>query len=81
MMDTDIPPLGHLEIDEGSLTIMGVSFPDLRTLKQYARAIASNMYEGWRPTEKEIEIGRDYLLDKITEADVLKLIRRDANGI
>ncbi|MEA5140581.1 antitoxin VbhA family protein [Arcicella rigui] len=48
-----------IEIDRINLTIMGVKFSDLRTLDSTANAIGSNMFEGFQPTPKGIEIIRD----------------------
>ena len=45
---------------------MEVPFPDLETLENTAEAIGSNMFEGFRPTKKGIEIIRDYCLGKMT---------------
>jgi putative transcriptional regulator len=55
-----------IRIDRKNLTIMGVPFPDLATLNSTANAIGSNMFEGFEPTEKQITIIRDYVLNKIT---------------
>ena len=57
-------------INREDLTIMNVSFPDLATLESTAEAIGSNMYEGFRPTKKGIEIIRDYCLGKMTFAQM-----------
>jgi len=48
------------------MTIMGVAFPDLVTLENTAQAIGSNMFEGYRPTKKGVEIIRDYCMGKIS---------------
>jgi putative transcriptional regulator len=45
---------------------MDVPFPDLETLENTADAIGTNMFEGFQPTGKGVEIIRDYCLDKIT---------------
>lgn len=55
-----------IEIDRSSLTIMGVKFSDLKTLESIANAIGSNMFEGFNPTPKGIEIIRDYVIGKIS---------------
>lgn len=49
-----------IEIDRTNLTIMGVKFSDLKTLESTANALGSNMFEGFIPTPKGIEIIRDY---------------------
>jgi putative transcriptional regulator len=54
---------------------MGVGFPDLETLESAANAIGSNMFEGFEPTARSITIIRDYLLDKITLADLIQIAR------
>jgi len=64
-----------IKINREELTILGVKFPDLRTLEITANAIGSNMFEGFEPTPKSIEIIRDYLLDKITMADLIKFTK------
>jgi putative transcriptional regulator len=66
-------PYTPLTIDLNELTIMGVKFPDLDTLNSAAEAIGTNMFEGYEPTPQGIAIIRDYLLDKITLSDVIKL--------
>ena len=55
-----------IEIDRKNLTIMGVKFSDLRTLESTANALGSNMFEGFKPTSKGIEIIRDYVTGEIT---------------
>ena len=55
-----------IAIDRETLSIMGVPFPDLETLENIADAIGSNMFEGYQPTPKGIEIIRDYTIGKIT---------------
>jgi putative transcriptional regulator len=55
-----------IQIDRESLTIMGVSFPDLATLNSTANAIGSNMYEGFEPSVKHIALIRDYVMNNIT---------------
>ena len=62
-----------IDIDRNKLTIMGVKFSDLKTLENTANAIGSNMFEGFKPTTKGIEIIRDYVIDKITLAELIKL--------
>ena len=55
-----------IEIDRSNLTIMGVKFSDLKSLESTANALGSNMFEGYEPTPKGIEIIRDYVAGKIT---------------
>ena len=64
-------PFSPIVIDRKSLTLMGVSFPDLATLETTAQAIGSNMFEGYKPTRCGIEVIRDYCLGKITLAQVV----------
>ncbi|MCL2153736.1 MAG: antitoxin VbhA family protein [Oscillospiraceae bacterium] len=64
-------PFSPIVIDRKSLTLMGVSFPDLATLETTAQAIGSNMFEGYKPTRRSIEIIRDYCLGKITLEQVV----------
>jgi putative transcriptional regulator len=55
-----------ITIDRMALTILDVPFPDIETLESTAEAIGSNMFEGYLPTRKGIEIIRDYCLGKLT---------------
>jgi len=64
-----------IEIDRNKLTIMGVRFSDLKTLESTANAIGSNMFEGFKPTPKGIEIIRDYVIGKITLTDLIKFAK------
>jgi putative transcriptional regulator len=61
-----------IEIDRENLTIMGVKFPNLRTLESTANALGSNMFEGFKPTPRGIEIIRDYVLGKISMRELVK---------
>ena len=54
---------------------MGVSFPNLETLESTADAIGSNMFEGFQPTRKGVEIIRDYCLGKLTFAQLVAITR------
>jgi hypothetical protein len=64
-----------IDIDRKNLTIMGVKFPNLKTLESTANAIGSNMFEGYRPTPKGIEIIRDYVIGKITLTELIKFAK------
>lgn len=55
-----------ISIDREILTIMGVPFPSLETWESAAAAIGSNMFEGYEPTRRGIEIIRDYTTGKIS---------------
>ncbi len=64
-----------IEINRENLTIMGVKFSNLKTLEITANAIGSNMFEGFKPTPKSIEIIRDYITGKITLPELIKLAK------
>ena len=64
-----------IDIDRNNLTIMGVKFSDLKILESTANAIGSNMFEGYRPTPKGIEIIRDYVIGKITLTELIKFAK------
>jgi putative transcriptional regulator len=64
-----------LDIDRNNLTIMGVKFSNLKTLESTANAIGSNMFEGFNPTPKGIEIIRDYVIGKITLSELTKFAK------
>lgn len=61
-----------IDIDRDKLTIMGVQFSNLKTLESTANAIGSNMFEGFTPTPKNIEIIRDYVLGNISLTELIK---------
>jgi putative transcriptional regulator len=67
-----------IEIDRNNLTIMGVKFSNLKTLESTANAIGSNMFEGFKPTPKGVEIIRDYVIGKITLSDLIKFAKDKA---
>ena len=67
-----------IEIDRNNLTIMGVKFADLQTLESTANALGSNMFEGFKPTPKGIEIIRDYVTGKISLSDLVTLAKQKA---
>ncbi|MDR1973536.1 MAG: antitoxin VbhA family protein [Bacteroidales bacterium] len=54
---------------------MGVSFPDLKTLQNTANAIGSNMFEGFEPTPATIALIRDYVMDKISFAQFVQIVK------
>ena len=62
-------------INRDNLTIMDVPFPDLETLENVAEAIGSNMFEGFKPTKKGIEIIRDYCQGKMTFAQLVAIAK------
>jgi len=53
---------------------MGVQFSNLSTLESTANAIGSNMFEGFEPTPKSVEIIRDYIVGKISLSELIKLL-------
>jgi hypothetical protein len=67
-----------IEIDRSNLTIMGVRFSDLKTLESTANAIGSNMFEGFKPTPKGIEIIRDYVTGKISLSELVVFAKQKA---
>jgi Antitoxin VbhA len=67
-----------VEINKRNLTIMGVTFPDLKTLESTANALGSNMFEGFSPTPKGIEIIRDYVTGKISLTELVALAEQKA---
>ena len=64
-----------IDIDRNRLTIMGVQFSNLKTLESIANAIGSNMFEGFEPTPKGVEIIRDYVIGKITLSELIKFAK------
>jgi len=64
-----------IEIDRNNLTIMGVKFSNLKILESTANAIGSNMFEGFEPTTKIVEIIRDYVIGKITLSELIKFAK------
>lgn len=68
----------EIEVDRNSLTIMGVKFSDLKTLESTANAIESNMFEGFKPTPKGIEIIRKYIVGEITLDELVSLAKNKA---
>ena len=64
-----------IEVDRNKLTIMGVRFSDLKTLESAANAIGSNMFEGFEPTKKGIEIIRDYVTGRISLTELIKFAK------
>ena len=64
-----------IDIDRNNLTIMGVKFSNLKTLESTANAIGSNMFEGFKPTPKSVEIIRDYVIGKITLSELIRFAK------
>lgn len=57
---------------------MGVKFSDLHTLESTANALGSNMFEGFKPTAKGVEIIRDYISGKITLVELVAFAKQKA---
>jgi len=55
-----------ISISRDALTIMDVPFPSLEAWESAAAAIGSNMFEGYEPTKRGIEIIRDYTTGKLS---------------
>lgn len=49
-----------IDIDRKNPTIMGVKFPDIKTLENTANAIGTNMFEGFEPTKELIQLYLDW---------------------
>jgi len=64
-----------IEVNKEKLTIMGVKFPDLKTLENTAYGIGSNMYEGFEPTPERIEIIRDYIIGKTSLLEFVNIVK------
>jgi hypothetical protein len=67
-----------IEIDRNNLTIMGIKFSDINTLENTANALGSNMFEGFKPTPKGIEIIRDYVTGKISLSELVIFAKQKA---
>lgn len=67
-----------IDINREKLTIMGVEFSDLKTMESTANAIGSNMFEGFKPTPKGIELIRDYVIGKITFKEFINFAKDKA---
>lgn len=67
-----------IEVNREELTIMGVKFSDLKTLEGTANALGSNMFEGYVPTPKGIEIIRDYVMGKISLSELVAFANQKA---
>ena len=63
-----------LDINRENLTIMGIEFPDLKSLESAANAIGSNMFEGSEPTSELVQLYIDLKNKLISDSDlILKL--------
>ncbi len=67
-----------ISIDRKALTIMDVPFPSLEAWESAAAAIGSNMFEGYQPTKRGIEIIRDYTTCKISFDAFIRAAKHNA---
>lgn len=65
----------EIEIDRVNLTLMGVKFDSLSELENTANAIGSNMFEGFEPTAKSVEIIRDFILGNISISELIDITK------
>jgi putative transcriptional regulator len=54
-----------IEIDRTNLAVMGGAISDLNTWEITANAIGGNMFEGFQPAPKGIEMIRDCIIGKL----------------
>jgi putative transcriptional regulator len=71
-------PYKPVEIDRENLTIMGVNFSSVSNFDAAVNALGTVMFEGFDPTPKSMEIIRDYLSDKITLGQLIKMTKEKA---
>ena len=64
-----------ISIDRENLTLMGVVFPDEKTLNSAARAIGSNMFEGFEPTPQLIQFYLDWRTGKVKDDEFLDRLK------
>jgi putative transcriptional regulator len=60
-----------LDINRENLTIMGVEFPDLKSLESAPNAIGSNMFNGFKPTAELVHLYIDLKNKLISDSDLL----------
>ncbi len=65
-----------LDINRENLTIMGIEFPDLKSLESAANAIGSNMFEGFEPTSELVQLYIDLKNKLISDSDFLAQLHR-----
>ena len=58
---------------------MGIKFSDLNTLENTANALCINMFEGFKPIPKGIEIIRDYVIVKISLSELVIFAKQKAD--
>jgi hypothetical protein len=71
-------PYRPIDIDREKLTIMGVSFSSVDNFDAVLNAMGTVMFEGFDPTPKGIEIIRDYLSEKISIGQLVRLTKEKA---
>jgi putative transcriptional regulator len=64
-----------IQIDHEHLTLMGVPFPDEKTLVSAANAIGSNMFEGFEPTPQIIRFYLDWKTGRVSDLDFLTKLK------
>ena len=67
-----------IPINKENLTFCGVTFPDIDTLNKTVNAIGSNMFEGFEPTPSGVAIIRDFVMDKISISDLIRMVKDKA---
>ncbi|GBU20988.1 hypothetical protein R80B4_00875 [Fibrobacteres bacterium R8-0-B4] len=68
-------PYRPIDIDRENLTIMGVNFSSIDNFDAVLNALGTVMFEGFDPTPKSIEIIRDYLSEKISIGQLVRLTK------
>jgi len=71
-------PYKPIDIDREKRTIMGVDFGSVDKFDAAANALGTAMFEGFDPTPKSVEIIRDYLSDKISIGQLVRLSKEKA---
>ena len=64
-----------ITIDRKNLTLMGVAFPDEKTLDSVANAIGSNMFEGFEPTPQIIQFYLDWKIGKVMDDEFISRLK------
>jgi hypothetical protein len=70
----------ELEVDTKRLTIDGVKVRDLQSLRAISSAIGSNMFEGFEPDQKTVEVIVKYLEGRSGWSDVITFVRNHARS-
>lgn len=70
-----------LDINRVKLTLMGVQFPDFRSLERTATAMASNMFEGFEPSKELIQLYLESKDGRITDAELVAKLHDVAASI